>query len=84
MRESKNTTRIGYVNPNGQVVIRNTGKPGTDHNAKIYLVAAYADLRMGQTELTSLTASAQSAGRECPVFRTDAVARNMTQLLREP
>jgi hypothetical protein len=36
MRESKNTTRIGYVNPNGQVVIRNTGRPGTDHNAKIY------------------------------------------------
>ena len=36
MRESKGTTDVGYVNPNGQVVIRNTGKLGTDHNAKIY------------------------------------------------
>ena len=27
----KGTTVIGFVNKNGQVVIRNTGKPGTDH-----------------------------------------------------
>lgn len=32
----KGTTNVGYVNPNGQVVIRNTGLPGTDHNQKIY------------------------------------------------
>jgi hypothetical protein len=36
MSESQETTKIGYVNRNGQVVIRNTGKPGTDHNQKIY------------------------------------------------
>ena len=36
MRTSKGTTKIGFVNRNGQVVIRNTGLPGTDHNAKVY------------------------------------------------
>ena len=36
MAESKGTTNVGYVNTNGQVVIRNTGKPGTDHNQKVY------------------------------------------------
>lgn len=30
------TTRPGYVNPNGQVVIRDTGLPGTDHGQTIY------------------------------------------------
>jgi hypothetical protein len=35
--------------------------------------AVFADSRTGQTELTSLTASAQSAGRESPVFGTNAV-----------
>jgi hypothetical protein len=30
------TTCIGYVNRNGQVVIRNTGLPGTDKNQSIY------------------------------------------------
>jgi hypothetical protein len=30
------TTCIGYVNRNGQVVIRNTGLPGTDKNQTIY------------------------------------------------
>jgi hypothetical protein len=34
--EAKGTTEVGYVNPNGQVVIRNTGKHGTDHNQKVY------------------------------------------------
>jgi hypothetical protein len=36
MRVRKGTTIVGYVNPNGQVVIRNTGRPGTDHGQKIY------------------------------------------------
>jgi len=30
------TTRPGYVNRNGQVVIRDTGRPGTDHLQRIY------------------------------------------------
>jgi len=29
MKKSKGTTQIGFVNRNGQVVIRNTGDPGT-------------------------------------------------------
>ena len=36
MRSPKGTTKVGFVNRNGQVVIRNTGKPGTDHGQKIY------------------------------------------------
>jgi hypothetical protein len=36
MTEPQGTTKVGYVNPNGQVVIRNTGKDGTDRNAKMY------------------------------------------------
>ena len=30
------TTVPGYENRNGQVVIRNTGKTGTDHNQVVY------------------------------------------------
>jgi hypothetical protein len=36
MKDPKNTTEPGYVNQRGQVVIRNTGYPGTDKNAKMY------------------------------------------------
>jgi hypothetical protein len=36
MTEPHVTTKVGYVNPNGQVVIRNTGKDGTDRSAKMY------------------------------------------------
>lgn len=32
----KATTAIGFVSKNGQVVIRNTGRPGTDHLQNIY------------------------------------------------
>lgn len=38
-KQSKDTTRIGYVNRNDQVVIRNTGLPGTDHGQTIYQLA---------------------------------------------
>jgi hypothetical protein len=34
--ESKRTTDPGYENPNGQVVVRNTGLPGTDFGQHIY------------------------------------------------
>ena len=37
VKASKNpTTSIGYVNRNGQVVIRDTGLPGTDHGQSAY------------------------------------------------
>lgn len=36
MAESGETTNAGFVNWNGRVVFRNTGKPGTDRNQKIY------------------------------------------------
>jgi hypothetical protein len=34
--ESKGTTDPGYENPNGQMVVRNTGKQGTDHLQYVY------------------------------------------------
>ena len=36
---SKGTTEIGYVNPNGQVTIRDTGLPGTDKYQRVYQLA---------------------------------------------
>jgi hypothetical protein len=36
---SRGTTKTGYVNPNGQVTIRDTGKPGTDKYQRIYQLA---------------------------------------------
>jgi hypothetical protein len=38
MKKPKGTTKVGYVNPHRQVVIRNTGAPGSDHNAKTYQI----------------------------------------------
>src|SRR5690606_17300415 len=38
MREPRRTTETGYVNRNGQVVLRDTGLPGTDHGQKIYVL----------------------------------------------
>jgi hypothetical protein len=35
----KGTTEIGFVNRNGQVTIRNTGRPGTDYGAAVYQLA---------------------------------------------
>jgi hypothetical protein len=35
---TKGTTEVGYRNPNGQVVIRATGKEGTDHLQKVYVL----------------------------------------------
>jgi PHP family Zn ribbon phosphoesterase len=37
--ESSDTTAIGFRNKNGQLVVRNTGKPGTDHLQYIYQLA---------------------------------------------
>jgi hypothetical protein len=33
------TTEPGFANPHGQITIRNTGKPGTDHNQYVYQIA---------------------------------------------
>jgi hypothetical protein len=38
-RENLGTTNPGFVNRNGQVVIRNTGNPGSDHLQSIYQLA---------------------------------------------
>jgi Zn finger protein HypA/HybF involved in hydrogenase expression len=38
-RQSKGTTKTGYVNPNGQVVIRDTGEAGTDFAARNFQLA---------------------------------------------
>jgi hypothetical protein len=35
----KGTTKIGFVNSNGQVVVRNTGESGTDHRQYVYQLA---------------------------------------------
>ncbi len=34
----RGTTQIGYVNRNGQTVLRKTGLSGNDHNQIIYLL----------------------------------------------
>jgi hypothetical protein len=39
MADAKHTTNVGFVNRNGQVVIRNTGKPGTDRGQSVYQLA---------------------------------------------
>jgi hypothetical protein len=36
---AKGTTKIGFVNDNGQVVVRNTGLRGTDHLQYVYQLA---------------------------------------------
>jgi len=35
-RETRGTTQVGFVSEKGQVVIRNTGLPGTDHRQYVY------------------------------------------------
>lgn len=35
----RQTTKPGSINRNGQIIIRNTGKPGTDHGQTIYPLA---------------------------------------------
>jgi hypothetical protein len=37
MNETDSTTP-GYINRNGQRVVRATGLPGTDHNQKVYIL----------------------------------------------
>jgi hypothetical protein len=37
--QTMGTTSVGYINRNGQVVVRHTGKSGTDHSQYIYQLA---------------------------------------------
>jgi len=37
-RRSAGTTQVGYINRNGQEVVRPTGKPGTDHAQYVYVL----------------------------------------------
>jgi hypothetical protein len=37
-RASKRTTEPGYVNRNGQIVLRTTGLQGTDHGQTVYVL----------------------------------------------
>ena len=47
-RTDKGTTVTGYVNPNGQVTVRDTGEPGTDFGArKFQLVCSHCGLSYG-------------------------------------
>lgn len=39
MSKSRGTTAEGFVNRNGQRVVRATGLPGTDHGQRIYVLA---------------------------------------------
>jgi hypothetical protein len=36
--KGKGTTKIGYTNRNGQVVVRHTDLLGTDHNQYVYVL----------------------------------------------
>ena len=36
--KSKDTTAVGSENRNSQVVVRPTGREGTDHNQKVYVL----------------------------------------------
>jgi hypothetical protein len=38
-RKFRGTTEPGFINSNGQITIRNTGLPGTDHNQFVYQLA---------------------------------------------
>lgn len=39
MTESRGTTKIGFLNSNGQINIRPLGLPGTDHGQSLYQLA---------------------------------------------
>jgi hypothetical protein len=59
--EGADTTAIGFRNKNGRVVVRNTGKPGTDHLQYIYQLACSKCGNYVQTAPTFMVASVQPA-----------------------
>ena len=57
----KGTTEPGYKNRNGQVVVRPTHLPGTDHNQYIYVLrCGVCGHEYGANGLTSTSAGAQT------------------------
>jgi hypothetical protein len=60
MNAGKRTTEIGYVNRNGQTVIRATGLPGTDHLQRVYV------LRCGKCGDEYGANGSDIHGRKCP------------------
>lgn len=54
------STRVGYVNENGQEVLGPTGLPGTDHGQKIYV------LKCGRCAREYGANGTDIAGRRCP------------------
>jgi len=42
MAKNAGTTRIGFKNDNGQVVVRKTAMRGTDHNQYVYVLRCNA------------------------------------------
>ena len=60
MSTTGHTTASGYVNRNGQTVIRSTGKPGNDHMQYIYV------LRCGSCGLEYGANGSDIFQRRCP------------------
>jgi hypothetical protein len=59
---NKGTTDPGYENPNGQVVVRDTGQPGTDLvNGSTNCGASTAATLTARTEATFTNANARTA-----------------------
>lgn len=59
-RQEAKTTQVGYENRNGQVVVRPTGMPGTDHLQYIYV------LRCGHCTLEYGANGSDIHLRKCP------------------
>lgn len=68
-KESRGTTKPGFVNPNGQIVVRDTGLPGTTTcSGFISSAAACVDTSMELTAPTSTTGNillARRANLDC-------------------
>jgi hypothetical protein len=60
------TTRVGYVSPNNQRVLRDTGLPGTDHRQRIYV------LRCGECGAEYGANGSDIFQRRCPACQNGA------------
>ncbi len=68
------TTVPGFTNPNGQVVLRATGLPGTDHRQKIYVLACRdCSLEYGAN-------GSDIHGRKCPACQKGAPGLAINQV----
>ena len=72
--KSKGTTGPGYENPNGQIVVGQKSRPGTDHNQFVYeLRCKHCCYRYGAngTDIHERKCPAYQAGRPgIPLGRT--------------